>query len=927
MRKLTVLLAAAALVSLCSLASAQQFFDDFESYTAGSSLHGQAGWKGWDDAAGATGYVSSKYAYSGTKSVEIVPASDLVHEFSAKGGLWRFSAMQYIPTGSTGAQYFILLNQYYTARDWSIQTQYIGDSGAITAQLPTNSGKTIIYDKWVKIEFIIDLDNNSYEEYYDGVKIAGGQWDDNAHGTLEAIDLFGNNATAIYYDDISLRVYRNSNPSDGQTNVARDAEFSWTATGSDITYDVYLGTSRDDVSKATRTNPLGVLVAEGQATATYQPAEPLEFGKTYYWRADEVGEITLTGEVWSFTVEPYLYPITAITATASSAQPDMEPQDLVNGVGLNDADEHSAEAADMWMTTGTDPKPDWVQFEFDQPYKLSEMWVWNSNQMIETLVGFGAKSVTVEYSADGQTWTALEDAPEFAQAPGQTTYTANTTVSFGGVTAKFVKLTINSTWGGVAPQTGLAEVRFYYVPVQAFVPAPADEATGVAIGTDLSWRPGREATSHKVTIGTDAEAVANGTADAATVTDNSYTPGTLDLATTYYWKVDEVGDTGTYAGDVWSFTTSDYDVIDDFEGYDDGGNRIFDAWIDGVTNKASGSQVGYDEAPFAERSIVHGGSQSMPLKYDNTSSPYYSEAEREFETAVDLTAGGGDTVSLYVQGVAPGFKEGADGTILMNSVGGDIWNNTDFFRFAYKTLNGNGSIVARVNSIYHSADWAKAGVMIRQSTSGGSVHAFMAKTWSGGNGASFQRRLTNAGASTNDDMPAAISFPYWVKVQRAGTSFTAYTSPDGAAWTQLGNAQTITMTDPVLIGLALCNNNGQVMTGAEFSDIATTGNVTGAWQVAEIGATQLEGNSVESMYLTFKDNAGKTATIMNPDSMATGRPGWTQWLIPVSDLSAAGVKVTAIESLTVGVGKKTSPSAGGTGIVYIDDIAFGKPVE
>ncbi len=112
MRKLTVLLAAAALVSLCSLASAQEFSDDFESYTSGSALHGQGGWKGWDNAAGAGAPVSSKYAYSGKNSVEIVSAADLVHEFTAKGGLWEFSAMQYIPTGTAGDPYFILLNQY-----------------------------------------------------------------------------------------------------------------------------------------------------------------------------------------------------------------------------------------------------------------------------------------------------------------------------------------------------------------------------------------------------------------------------------------------------------------------------------------------------------------------------------------------------------------------------------------------------------------------------------------------------------------------------------------------------------------------------------------------------------------------------------------------------------------------------------------------
>ena len=128
-------------------------------------------------------------------------------------------------------------------------------------------------------------------------------------------------------------------------------------------------------------------------------------------------------------------------------------------------------------------------------------------------------------------------------------YAANTTVSFGGVMAQYVKLTINSTWGGMSAVTGLSEVRFSYVPVQARAPQPATGATGVAVGTTLNWRPGREAGSHKVFFGTDPNAVANGTATAKTVTDHSFTPVSLLFGTTYYWRVDEVN-TVSYPGDV-----------------------------------------------------------------------------------------------------------------------------------------------------------------------------------------------------------------------------------------------------------------------------------------------------------------------------------------------------------------------------------------
>jgi len=72
MRNLNILLIALAVAGTCSVASGAVFTEDFESYAAGSALHGQGGWKGWDDTAGAGAPTSSSYAFSGSNSVEIV---------------------------------------------------------------------------------------------------------------------------------------------------------------------------------------------------------------------------------------------------------------------------------------------------------------------------------------------------------------------------------------------------------------------------------------------------------------------------------------------------------------------------------------------------------------------------------------------------------------------------------------------------------------------------------------------------------------------------------------------------------------------------------------------------------------------------------------------------------------------------------------
>ncbi len=152
--------------------------------------------------------------------------------------------------------------------------------------------------------------------------------------------------------------------------------------------------------------------------------------------------------------------IGSILATASSSQSDnMGPEKTVNGVGLDAEDQHTTEGTEMWLSGMGDATPS-IQYEFDQAYALREMWVWNSNQMIEQFVGLGAKDVVIEYSLDATEWTVLESANLFNQATGRPTYTANTIVDFGGATAKFVRITINAGYG-MLPQFGLSEVQFF----------------------------------------------------------------------------------------------------------------------------------------------------------------------------------------------------------------------------------------------------------------------------------------------------------------------------------------------------------------------------------------------------------------------------------------------------------------------------------
>jgi hypothetical protein len=728
---------------------------------------------------------------------------------------------------------------------------------------------------------------------------------------------------------------RDPNPADEEVDVFRDVVLSWTPGALAAGHNVYFGTSLTDVTAASVVNPLGVLVGLGQDANIYDPDGHLAFDQTYYWRVDEVNappDATVhEGSVWSFTVEPFARRIEGIVATASSADAGAGPENTVNGSGLDENNGHSTLDKAMWLSAKGGPQPTWIQYEFDRACKLHEMWVWNYNIAIEPAVGLGFQDVTVEYSLDGTDWTVLGD-HVFEQGTGQDAYTHNTTVSFGGVAARFVRLTARSNWGGLLNQYGLSEVQFFYIPTHPEVPEPASGAMDVEVDALLSWRAGREAAVHEVSLSTEEGAVADGTAPATTVSESRYDPGPLDLGRTYFWKVNEVNEAETPAaweGAVWSFSTREYLVVDDFESYNDEenqGTRIYETWIDGYADQSSGSIVGHFDPPFAEQTIVHGGAQSMPLDYNNVNAPFYSEAQRTWDTPQDWSAHGADTLMLYFRGHAIGFLESA-GTMTMSGTGTDIWGTADQFHFAAKRLSGNGTIIAKVESIDNTDPWAKAGVMIRESLEPGARFAAVYAT--PGNGVRFQARLVNTGEATSDTTVAtaeqmALQAPVWIKLERTGNSLSGFYSTNGTNWTSMSwNPQTMTVGGTIYIGLVVTSHVAGVTATGVFSNVTVTGG-TGAWEQAAIGVAQ-PANGPGQLYLAVRDSAGHRAVVKHSDPQAVLLDTWQPWSIPLADLQSAGVNVTAVKTLYLGVDGRDNPAQAGAGTLYIDDIGVGHP--
>jgi F5/8 type C domain-containing protein/PA14 domain-containing protein len=666
---------------------------------------------------------------------------------------------------------------------------------------------------------------------------------------IDAIEVIPGALLSHPYETMAM----SPSPASGATGII-DAVASWTAPAAveAPVYDVYGGTDPAAMG----------LLAEGIVETTFNAGTAgvdLELDTTYYWRVDVDG---VEGMLWDFTTEPATFLVEGIIATSDAATGDAvgEPQQTVDGSGLADGG-HSTESMDMWLGAPAAGEAVSIQYEFPRVYKMSEMTAWNSNSGFEGFLGYGFKDVTVEYSVDGAEWMVLADV-EFAQATGTAGDATTTVVDFAGVGAKYVKLTANSNWGGLFPDSGLSEVQFTYVPAQARLAAPADGATGVNPADALDWYAGRDAVSSDVTVNDELVATVEGSSVAAD----------LVYGMPYTWMVDENDGTDVWEGDVWTFTTAEF-------------------------------------AAVAADALVYG------------------EAGNELEVALDgadLTASAPDTLRVSYLGNPIGYAE-ADGVVTMGASGHDIWDAADDFRYAYQTLTGDADLIVRVDSIDNiTSTWAKAGIMIRQSTEAGSIHADSIITGGSGGGATFQWRTeADAGSDGNRALEGVepVVPGYYARLVRVGNTFTGYLSADGVEWLEEGTVD-VNMVDPVLVGLVLTSHDSSSTVVAQMSEISMTGDITGDLTVEVVGDEAMPSNDAAGLYVAIEDAAGQSAVVVADDAAATQAVSTQNWNIALADL--AGIDLTNVAKITVGAGAPDAPAAG-SGTVNVT-VSVGTPM-
>ena len=445
----------------------------------------------------------------------------------------------------------------------------------------------------------------------------------------------------------------NPNPPDGAKFIDPNADLSWSPGRGAVWHLVYFGDNFDSVKNATGAAP--------QTQTTYDPAGTLGFEKVYYWRVDEFdGTATHVGDVWRFTT------MRAGSGIKGQYYKDMELKTLVltrvdPGINFNwgAGAPDSKVPADNFSVRWTGE----LEAEFTEPYTFYAtvddcVRLWVNNKLLFDKWG---QQAGVEWSG------------EINLTAGQKYSIVMEYYAIDGDAYAYL------SWKSPSQPKQIIPAGVLSPPLRARNPNPPQGATDVKHTPKLIWVAGEKAAKHNVYFGSDGTAVANATTASAGIyrgqqnlDATTYVPTEAPLAwnTTYSWRIDEVNAADTWKGNVWSFTTANFIVVDDFEDYtDDVGSRIFQTWLDGYgytqpppgyAGNGTGSAVGNSAAPYAEQTIVHGG-QSMPLAYDNSGTggkTRYSETFREWASPQDWTGNNVKASTLWFYGDPNNAPEG-----------------------------------------------------------------------------------------------------------------------------------------------------------------------------------------------------------------------------------------------------------------------------
>ena len=234
-------------------------------------------------------------------------------------------------------------------------------------------------------------------------------------------------------------------------------------------------------------------------------------------------------------------------------------------------------------------------------------------------------------------------------------------------------------------------------------------------------------------------------------------------------------------------------------------------------------------------------------------------------------------------------------TFLVDGSGADVWDTADEFHFTYRTLTGDGEIVAQVSTLDNVHAWTKGGVMMRETLTAGSKNAFMLV--SPGKGAAFQRRASTGGTSLSTVVSGYA--PLWVKVVRNGQTFTGYRSADGVTWTSTGSVTT-NMVATIYVGLAVGSHvDGQLATGS-FDEVAVT---AGGGTTPPPPPPPPAGGLLRVVHWNTRHGGVRTDGVYDPAGLVKWIAGWNPDVVSLNEIDNTTQGNTIVAELERQTGK------------------------
>jgi hypothetical protein len=221
--------------------------------------------------------------------------------------------------------------------------------------------------------------------------------------------------------------------------------------------------------------------------------------------------------------------------------------------------------------------------------------------------------------------------------------------------------------------------------------------------------------------------------------------------------------------------------------------------------------------------------------------------------SVTVTLPSGDAFGQSSDVGSPGLAGSysrAGSTYVVKGGGADIFNSSDQFHFVYRTLDGDGQIVARVVSVQNTNASAKAGVMFRESLNANSRHADL--VISPDNVSRFQPRVATGGPTASYPLTGSTP-PYWLKLVRSGNTITGYRSPDGVTWTAVEDQTYTALPTSMYVGLAVTAKDNTKLNTSSFDNVSVT--AAGAGVTAAAAMTVIASRTTSPAHLVPASSA------------------------------------------------------------------------